>query len=68
MGYRAHYIITSERASRRSDEYRNDRFRRSDEYRNDLFSNRILNVGDTIILNGLKWTVDKIVSDMDREV
>ena len=55
--YRAHYIITSERA-----------FRRNDEYRNDLYSNRILNVGDTIILDGLRWTVDEIVSDMDREV
>ena len=57
MKYRAHYIITSERASRRNDEYRND-----------LFSNRILNVGDTIILDGLQWTVDEIVSDADREV
>lgn len=55
--YRAHYIITSARA-----------YRRNDEYRNDLYSNRILNVGDTIILDGLEWTVDEIVSDMDREV
>lgn len=55
--YRAHYIITSERAHRRNDEYRND-----------LYSNRILNVGDTIFLDGLAWTVDEIVSDEDREV
>ena len=55
--YHAHYIITSARAERRNDEYRND-----------LFSNRILNVGDTIILDGLQWTVDEIVSDADREV
>ena len=54
---RAHYIITSERA-----------YRRNDEYRNDFYSNAILNVGDTIILDGLVWTVDEIVSDMDREV
>lgn len=57
MKYRAHYIITSERANRRNDEYRND-----------LYSNRILNVGDTIYLDGLAWTVDEIVSDADREV
>lgn len=57
MKYRAHYIITSERASRRNDEYRND-----------LYSNRILNVGDVIILDGLEWTVEEIVSDADREV
>ena len=57
MKNRAHYIITSERA-----------YRRNDEYRNDFYSNRILNVGDTIILDGLEWTVDEIVSDADREV
>ena len=57
MKNRAHYIITSVRA-----------YRRNDEYRNDFYSNRILNVGDTIILDGLEWTVDEVVSDMDREV
>ena len=57
MKYRAHYIITSVRAERRNDEYRND-----------LYSNRILNVGDIIILDGLEWIVDEIVSDADREV
>jgi hypothetical protein len=57
MKNRAHYIITSERASVRNDEYRND-----------LYSNRILNVGDVIVLDGLKWTVEEIVSDADREV
>ena len=57
MKYRAHYIITSERAERRNDEYRND-----------LYSNKILNVGDTVILDGLEWTVDEIISDEDREV
>ena len=57
MKYRAHYIITSERAQSRNDEYRND-----------LYSNRILNVGDTVILDGLVWVVDEIVSDADREV
>ena len=53
--FRAEYIITSERAAHRSDEYRNT-----------LYSNKILNVGDTIILDGLTWTVDEVVSDMDR--
>ena len=57
MKYRAHYIITSERAERRNDEYRND-----------LYSNRILNVGDIVILDGLQWVVEEIVSDADREV
>lgn len=55
--YRAIYIITSERA-----------YRRNDEYRNKLCSNKILNVGDTIVLDGLKWTVDAIVSDIDRGI
>lgn len=55
--YRATYIITSERADRRNDEYRNE-----------LHSNRILDVGDTITLDGLKWTVDEIVEDVDRGI
>ena len=54
---RAKYIITSERA-----------YRRNDEYRNELYSNKILNVGDTIVLDGLKWTVDEVVSDVDRGI
>lgn len=55
--FRATYIITSERASRRNDEYRNE-----------FYSNKILNVGDTIVLDGLMWTVDEVVSDVDRGI
>ena len=46
------YIISSERADRRSDEYRNT-----------LRSDRKYNVGDVIILDGLGWTVDEVVTD-----
>ena len=46
------YIISSERA-----------VRRSDEYRNTLRSDRKYNVGDVIILDGLGWTVDEVVTD-----
>ena len=55
--YRAKYIISSERANRRSDEYRNE-----------FYTNQILDVGDSIELDGLTWYVDEIVYDMDREV
>ncbi len=44
------YIITSERA-----------IRRNDEYRNELRSDKNYNVGDVITLDGLKWTVEEIV-------
>ena len=57
MKNRAKYIITSERADRRADEYRNE-----------LYSNRILNVGDSIVLDGLTWTVDEVVFDVDRGI
>ena len=53
--YRAKYIISSERASRRSDEYRIE-----------FYTNRILEVGDSIELDGLTWYVDEVVYDMDR--
>lgn len=45
------YIITSERA-----------YRRNDEYRNTLHSDRELKVGDVITLDGLDWTVDEVVT------
>lgn len=54
--YRAKYIITSERANVRNDERRNE-----------LYTNRILDVGDTVILDGLTWYVDEVVYDLDRE-
>lgn len=44
------YIITSERA-----------YRRNDEYRNELRSNKEYQVGDTIILDGLAWVVEEVV-------
>ena len=50
MMNKTHYIITSERA-----------YRRNDEYRNDFYSPRTYDVGDTIILDGLVWTVDEVV-------
>ena len=53
--YRAKYIISSERANRRSDEYRIE-----------FYTNRILEVGDSIELDGLTWYVDEVVYDMDR--
>jgi len=53
--YRAKYIISSERANRRNEEYRNE-----------LYSNRILEVGDSIELDGIIWYVDEVVYDMDR--
>jgi hypothetical protein len=46
--FRFVYVITSERAAYRSDERRNE-----------LFSNRTLEVGDTITLDGLEWTVEE---------
>ena len=44
------YIITSCRAHRRNDEYRNT-----------LYSNRSLVVGQTIYLDGLAWEVEEVV-------
>lgn len=44
------YIITSERA-----------YERNDEWENELHTNRELSVGDTIVLDGLLWTVVDIV-------
>ena len=43
------YIISSERA-----------YRRNDEYRNELYSNEERKVGDTVVLDGLKWRVEEI--------
>lgn len=48
--YKHTYLITSERAYRRSDEEDN-LFTSANKY----------NVGDEIILDGLTWTVTKIV-------
>lgn len=48
------YIITSERADRRNDEYRNT-----------LRSDKVYQVGDVITLDGLAWTVDEVVSHDD---
>lgn len=44
------YIITSERA-----------YRRNDEYRNELRSNKEYQVGDIIILDGLEWFVEEVI-------
>lgn len=44
------YIITSIRADRRADEYRNK-----------LYSDKVLNVGDAIELDGLLWFVEEVV-------
>ena len=53
--YRAKYIISSIRANRRSDEYRVE-----------FYTNRILEAGDSIELDGLTWYVDEVVYDIDR--
>ena len=50
MENRTHYIITSERA-----------YRRNDEYRNDFYSPRTYAVGDTVILDGLVWIIDEVI-------
>lgn len=44
------YIISSERANRRNDEYRNE-----------LRSNREYSVGQAIELDGLTWFVEEVV-------
>lgn len=44
------YLITSDRA-----------FRRNDEYENLLRSNKVLEVGQRIYLDGLGWTVVKVL-------
>lgn len=44
------YIITSERAHRRNDEYRNT-----------LYSDQELVEGDTIELDGLVWFVEEVI-------
>lgn len=44
------YLITSERA-----------YRRSDEEDNLLQSREIYKVGETIILDGLRWTVTEVI-------
>lgn len=51
--YKYTYIITSERAHRRNEEYRNE-----------LRSNCERNVGDVIYLDGLAWTIeDKVTNE-----
>ncbi len=40
------YIMTSERA-----------YRRDDEYENHIYSDRELEVGDTMVMDGLVWFV-----------
>ena len=50
------YIITSERAAKRSDEYRNT-----------LYSENEYSVGDIVTLDGLKWTVEDIVVEEEQE-
>lgn len=55
--YRAAYIVSSERASRRSDE---------DHVI--IRTNRILDVGDSFEMDGLTWYVDEILSDSDRDI
>ncbi len=43
------YLITSERAERRNDEYRNT-----------FYSNSKYNIGDSIVLGGIRWFVDEV--------
>ena len=57
MKYRAKYLVTSERA-----------YRRNDEANVEISTNRILNVGDTFVMDGLTWTVDKVLYDADRGI
>ena len=53
--YRATYMISSRR-------------NRSDEKDVMFFSNAILNVGDTIELDGITWDVLEVVRDADRNI
>lgn len=46
--YKHQYIMTSER-------------RHSDEIENVIYSNKELEVGDYIILDGLRWYVDEVI-------
>lgn len=55
--YKAHYIVSSERSNRRSDEDHVD-----------LYSDRILDAGDSFEMDGLTWYVDEVVSDTDRGI
>ena len=50
MNFKHEYIITSERA-----------YRRNDEYRNTLYADRLYEVGDVIVMDGLRWTVEEVV-------
>lgn len=52
MAYTYTYLITSERA-----------YRRSDEVRNKFETTRFLKVGDVIELDGLKWLVEEVVKN-----
>ena len=53
--YRATYIISSRR-------------NRNDETGVTFHTNQILDIGDTIILDGIEWDVEEIVSDADRGI
>ena len=50
MKLKHEYMITSERA-----------LRRSDESENTFYSDSTYEVGDVIVLDGLRWTADKVV-------
>ena len=50
------YIISSTRANKRPDEYRNT-----------LYSENEYQVGDIIPLDGLKWVVEDIVEEEENE-
>ena len=50
MNMKFEYVITSERAHKRSDELENT-----------FFSNTEYHVGDTIELDGILWIVDKVI-------
>lgn len=48
--YKHEYIMSSERA-----------YRRNDEERNTIYSNKVLQVGDVIWLDGIRWFVDEVI-------
>lgn len=50
------YIITSERAGKRADEYRNT-----------LFSENEYNVGDIVKIDGLNWRIEDVVVEDENE-
>ena len=50
------YIMSSERSGTYQDEQRNT-----------VFSSKILRVGESIVLDGLKWTVDEVCEPHIKE-